>query len=80
MIDETAVPTSHSKISRARESYLPWPELLVHLDKIDSEMMANPHSNMITLLGAVVPGYEPDKRSLRSPGASEELQLSRLSA
>ena len=80
LIDETAVPTSHSKISRARESYLPWPELLVHLDKIDSEMMANPHSNMITLLGAVVPGYEPDKRSLRSPGASEELQLSRLSA
>ena len=74
LIDETAVPTTHSKISRAREALLPWPELLVHLDKIDAETLANPGNNMITLLRAVVPGYEPDKRSLRSSGTSEETQ------
>ena len=74
LIDETAVPTSHSKISRAREAFLPWPELLVYLDKIEAETLANPGNNMITLLRAVVPGYEPDKRSLRSSGVSEEPQ------
>ncbi len=76
LIDETAVPTSHSKISRAREAFLPWSELLVHLDKIDAETLANPGNNMITLLRDVVPGYEPDKRSLRASGASEEPQPS----
>jgi FlaA1/EpsC-like NDP-sugar epimerase len=64
LIDKNAVPTSHAKISRALESFLPWPQLVVHLDRLDAEMLANPSSNMVDLLQAVVPGYVPDERTV----------------
>jgi FlaA1/EpsC-like NDP-sugar epimerase len=74
LIDETAVPTSHPKISRARESYLPWAQLRVHLDRFEAEMESNPNGSMIQLLCSVVPGYVPDKRSEAAVSGGKEAQ------
>ena len=64
LIDENAEPTAHQKISRARESFLPWDELSAHIERFEHTMKTDPNNNMIELLQAVVPGYRPDKRSV----------------
>jgi FlaA1/EpsC-like NDP-sugar epimerase len=74
LIDETAVSTTHPKISRARESFLPWQQLKMYLDKFESEMDLNPNGNMKSLLRAVVPGYVPDKGAESSVRHEKEPQ------
>ena len=69
LIDENAQPTSHQKISRARESFVPWDELSAHLARFEHTIKTDPSNNMIELLQEVVPGYRPDKRSVDAGSA-----------
>ena len=64
LIDENAEPTAHQKISRARESFVPWDELRAHIERFEHTIKTDPNNNMIELLQEVVPGYRPDKRSV----------------
>lgn len=61
LIDETAVPTSHPKISSAGEAFLAWEKLNAVLDKLQAEMNADPDSDMVESLRNVVAGYKPNR-------------------
>lgn len=78
LIDENAQPTVHQKISRARENFLPWDELLVHIERFEHTIRNDPDNNMIELLQEVVPGYRPDKRSV-SGGSARNRPLTPVS-
>ena len=61
LIDETAVATSHPKISRAEENYLEWQKLEPVLQRFKSVMQADPDNQMIELLKEIVSGYAPNR-------------------
>lgn len=70
LIDETAEDTVHPKISRARESFIPWSELSPILDRFQSVMRSDPDNEMIEQLKSVVSGYNPNR--LKIPLADDK--------
>jgi len=61
LIDETAEDTVHPKISRAKESFIPWSELSPILGRFQSVMQNDPDNEMIEHLKSVVSGYSPNR-------------------
>ena len=62
LIDDSAVSTSHPKISRAREGYVKWPELKEILAQFQHTMEADPGNEMIEPLKSIVSGYKPNRK------------------
>lgn len=61
LIDETAQPTVHPKISRAEEAFIEWQELSPILNRFLAVMQDDPDNEMVDQLKSVVLGYKPNR-------------------
>ena len=59
LIGENPLPTSHPRIIRAREDFMAWPDLKVHLQALLSAARNDNVAAMKDLLRLLVPGYAP---------------------
>ena len=62
LIDDSALSTTHPKISRAVEGYIEWAKLKEILENFRQTMEIDPGNEMIEPLRSVVAGYEPNRR------------------
>ena len=82
LIGNNPMPTDHSRIMKASETCLPWPELLRHLSKLQSLVAVGDDLSIVKLLRQVVSGYEPpqgewpDDKVLATPTSTQEDVLS----
>ena len=75
LIDETAQSTTHPKISRAEESFIPWQKLSLILDRFLATMQSDPHNDMVDQLKQVVQGYIPNRPAAVVKKETETLEL-----
>ena len=59
LIEENALPTSHPRIVKARESMIEWLHLQRRLDDLASAIEKNDVARTLSLLCLLVPGYQP---------------------
>ncbi|MBB4222584.1 polysaccharide biosynthesis protein [Variovorax guangxiensis] len=64
LIGENPLPTSHPRIIRAREDFMAWPDLKIHLQKLLSAARSDNIVAMKDLLRLLVPGYAPETPSI----------------
>jgi FlaA1/EpsC-like NDP-sugar epimerase len=60
MIGDNPLPTSHPRILKAHEEFLPWDELESKLTILNSALESNNVPAIRTLLKELVPGYQPE--------------------
>lgn len=60
LIGDNPLPTSHPRIMKAHEEFLPWDELQGKLGALVLALEANDVPRIRTLLKDLVPGYQPD--------------------
>jgi FlaA1/EpsC-like NDP-sugar epimerase len=60
LIGDNPLPTSHPRIMKAHEDFLPWDALQVKLSELGLALDANNVPLIRTLLKDLVPGYQPD--------------------
>ena len=60
LIGDNPLPTSHARIMKAHENFLPWTELQSKLAALGVALDANDVPLIRTLLKELVPGYQPD--------------------
>jgi FlaA1/EpsC-like NDP-sugar epimerase len=54
--------TSHPRIMKARDDYLPWPQLQGEIEALDSALRANNAPVVRQMLARLVSGYVPSKQ------------------
>jgi len=59
LIGDNPKPTSHPRIMKAHEDFLPWPELLAKLNGLEMALSVNDVSVVRLMLQQLVPGYAP---------------------
>ena len=60
LIGDNPLPTSHPRIMKAHEEFLPWDELESKLNILNSALDSNNVPVIRTLLKELVPGYQPE--------------------
>ncbi|NDP38895.1 MAG: polysaccharide biosynthesis protein [Rhodoferax sp.] len=60
LIGDNPLPTQHSRIMKAHEQFVPWPELSARLNDLTAALNANDVPLLRGLLKQLVPGYQPD--------------------
>jgi FlaA1/EpsC-like NDP-sugar epimerase len=60
LIGDNPLPTSHSRIMKAHEDYVPWGDLQTKLAVLSQALDINDVSLIRTLLKDLVPGYQPE--------------------
>jgi FlaA1/EpsC-like NDP-sugar epimerase len=60
LIGNNPLPTSHSRIMKAHEDFLPWGELLAKLSGLTQALDVNDVPLIRTMLKDLVPGYQPE--------------------
>ena len=60
LIGDNPLPTSHTRIMKAHEAFLHWPELQSKLTTLGLALDVNDVPLIRTLLKGLVPGYQPD--------------------
>jgi FlaA1/EpsC-like NDP-sugar epimerase len=60
LIGDNPLPTSHPRIMKAHEDFLPWDALQAKLSDLGFALDANNVPLIRTLLKDLVPGYQPD--------------------
>jgi FlaA1/EpsC-like NDP-sugar epimerase len=60
LIGDNPLPTSHPRIMKAHEEFLPWDELQSKLNILSSALESNNVPVIRTLLKELVPGYQPE--------------------
>jgi FlaA1/EpsC-like NDP-sugar epimerase len=60
LIGDNPLPTSHSRILKAHEDFLPWDVLQTKLAKLNELLDLNNVPQIRRVLKEVVPGYQPD--------------------
>jgi FlaA1/EpsC-like NDP-sugar epimerase len=60
LIGDNPLPTSHARIMKAHEDFLPWAELQSKLAALGLALDANDVPLIRTLLKGLVPGYQPE--------------------
>jgi FlaA1/EpsC-like NDP-sugar epimerase len=60
LIGDNPLPTSHPRIMKAHEEFLPWDELESKLNILNSALESNNVPVIRTLLKELVPGYRPE--------------------
>jgi FlaA1/EpsC-like NDP-sugar epimerase len=60
LIGDNPLPTTHIRIMKAREDFLPWEVLNPKLAELGLALDANAVPHIRSLLKALVPGYQPD--------------------
>jgi len=59
LIGENPQPTQHTRIMKAHEQFLPWPELVARLDEMEAVMAARDVPGIRRHLQQLVSGYQP---------------------
>ncbi|HQR03321.1 MAG: polysaccharide biosynthesis protein [Proteobacteria bacterium] len=59
LIGDNPEPTAHSRIMKAHEEYLPWPELKPRLDDLAVALGANDVGDIRQMMASLVSGYVP---------------------
>ena len=62
LIDDSAIATSHPKISKALEDFIERPQLQAILKQLMQTMDADPGNEMIEPLKSIVSGYKPNRK------------------
>lgn len=62
LIGDNPEPTTHPRILRAREDFLPWPALAAELQALDDELNACDIAAVTQRLRRLVSGYVPEQR------------------
>jgi FlaA1/EpsC-like NDP-sugar epimerase len=60
LIGDNPLPTSHPRILKAHEEFLPWDELESKLNILDGVLESNNVPVIRTLLKELIPGYQPE--------------------
>jgi FlaA1/EpsC-like NDP-sugar epimerase len=60
LIGDNPLPTSHARIMKAHEDFLPWTELQSKLAALGLALDTNDVPLIRTLLKGLVPGYQPE--------------------
>jgi FlaA1/EpsC-like NDP-sugar epimerase len=60
LIGDNPIPTQHTRIMKANEEFLPWPELQAQLTELMQAVDTNNVPAMRTQIQQLVPGYHPD--------------------
>ena len=60
LIGDNPLPTSHSRIMKAHEEFLPWDQLESKLNILNGALKSNNVPLIRTLLKELVPGYQPE--------------------
>ena len=60
LIGDNPLPTSHPRIMKAHEEFLPWDELESKLNILNAALESNNVPVLRTLLKELVPGYQPE--------------------
>ena len=60
LIGDNPLPTSHPRIMKAHEEFLPWDELEIKLNILNAALDSNNVPVIRTLLKELVPGYQPE--------------------
>ena len=59
LIGDNPEPTSHPRIMRAREAFIPWDQIIAELGKLDQSLKANDIDQVRQQLQQLVSGYTP---------------------
>ena len=59
LIGDNPEPTSHPRIMRAREAFIPWDQIIAELGKLDQSLKANDIDQVRQQLQQLVSGYKP---------------------
>lgn len=65
LIGENPMPTAHPRVIRAREDFIPWPELRTQLQELLIAARSNDVARIKSLLRVLVPGYAPSPASVQ---------------
>jgi len=60
LLGDDPQPTQHTKIQRARDAFMPWNELEVHLNTLQLALGHNNVEVILSLLQKLVTGYKPN--------------------
>ena len=67
LIGNNPESTSHPKIMKSREEYLPWNILEKELDELNISLISGNKKNLMLILKRLVKGYEPKSEAHMSP-------------
>ena len=70
LIEETALPTSHPRIVKARESMIEWLHLQRRLDELSQAIDGGDRERAMDLIGLLVPGYREERPHAAREAAS----------
>ena len=73
LIGNDPSPTSHTRIMKAHEEYLEWPQLRARLEALDQHMVYKDIDAIKTLLVELVCGYQPASVPLEATGTDSKL-------
>ncbi|SFZ78874.1 polysaccharide biosynthesis protein [Chitinimonas taiwanensis] len=62
LIGDNPQPTKHPRIMKAHEEFIPWGELLLHLEQLEVVLNENDVASIRRLVQRLVPGYVPSDR------------------
>ncbi len=62
LIENNSIPTSHSKIFKAQDDFIPWQELVLKIKKLEEFVAINDQRKIIEILQQLVIGYKPSQK------------------
>ena len=62
LIEDNSLRTKHPKIFKAQENFIPWDQLNIKIDSLESFILKNDVENIIRMLTNLVVGYNPPKK------------------
>ena len=77
LIGENPLPTDHPRIIRAREDFMPWPDLEGNLQMLLGAAGSDNEDAMSNMLQLLVPGYLPERKAHRQSAFSQAEESAR---
>ena len=62
LIEDNSLPTSHPKIFKAQDNFIPWENLSNQIDSLEKFIYNNDIKKIISILTKLVIGYNPPER------------------
>lgn len=61
LIEDNSLSTKHPKIFKAQENFIPWDQLKIRIESLESFIFKNDVENITQILSSLVVGYDPPK-------------------
>jgi FlaA1/EpsC-like NDP-sugar epimerase len=62
LIEDNSLRTKHPKIFKAQEKFIPWDQLNIRLDSLETFILKNDVENITRMLTNLVVGYNPPNK------------------